>query len=175
MSDQGTINDGVIAEGKVEWVLRGPDGKVKDRGTAFNTITAVGDRRLAEAGGGVASPPAAPNGMKLGSGSTAPAKTGAAAALGTYLANSHVAVAAPTSSAQGAVRRLTFTGTWAAGKATTAGAINECVLVNDYAAGTDATSAEANTLARVLLTPAIGSKGAADTLTVTWTWDIGTA
>jgi hypothetical protein len=114
--------------------------------------------------------------MKLGSGTTAPAKTGAGAAnLGTYLANSHVAIGTPTSALQTTIRRITYSASWPAGKATTASAITEAVLVNDYAAGTDATSAEAATLSRVLLSPAIGSKGANDTLTVTWTWDVGTA
>ena len=174
LPQDGTIRDGVTVEGKVEWVLRGPDGKVKESGRAFNTITRIGDQRLGEGGVGIAGAPAVPNGMKLGAGSTAPAKVDPGASLTTYLANSHVAIGTPTSGLQGAVRRITFTATWAAGKATTASAITEAVIVNDYAAGTDATSTAANTLSRVLLSPAIGSKGANDTLTVTWTWDVGT-
>lgn len=163
--------DGTTLEGRVEWVLTGPDGKVKRSGTAYNIITQVGDQMYGERGAGIAGAPAVPTGMKLGSGSTAVAKTGAGAALVTYLANSHQAIGTPTSALNGSVRRITYAATFAAGKATTASAITEAVLVNE--ALTDATSAAAATVARVLLT-GIGSKGAADTLALTWTHDIGT-
>ncbi len=163
--------DSTQVEGKVAWELRGPDGEVKRSGTAFNTITQVGDQMYGERGAGLGSAPAAPTGMKLGGGSTAPAKTGAGAALVTYLANSHQAFSGtPTSGLNGTVRRITYAATFAAGKATTGAAITEAVIVNE--ALTDATSAVANTIARVLLT-GIGSKGAGDTLTLTWTHDIG--
>jgi hypothetical protein len=33
------IEDGGHIEGRVEWVLTGPDGKVKRQGTAYNIIT----------------------------------------------------------------------------------------------------------------------------------------
>jgi len=64
----------------------------------------------------------------------------------------------------------TYKRTYAAGEATTASAITEAVIVNDTIA-TDATSAAAATISRVLLT-GIGSKGASDTLTITWTHTI---
>lgn len=163
--------DGGGIEGKVTWELRGPDGQVKRTGTAFNVITQVGDQMYAERGAGLAGAPAVPTGMKLGTGSTAPAKTGAGAALVTYLANSHQAIGTPTSGLNGAVRRITYSATFAAGKATSAAAITEAVIVNE--ALTDATSLAAATVSRVLLT-GIGSKGASDTLAVTWTHDIGT-
>lgn len=173
--EDGEIRDGGGAVGRVEWVLTGPDGEIKERGTAYNLITQVGDQRLGEAGAGIGGPPA-PNGMKLGTGTTAPSKTGTGALLTTYLADSHVAFdAAPTSGLNGAVRRITYKATWGAGKATTAASITECVIVNDYVATSDVTSPDTATLARVLLSPAIGSKGTNDTLTVTWTWDVGTA
>lgn len=166
------IADGTGVDGKVTWELRGPDGQVKRTGTAFNTITQVGDQMYGERGAGLAGAPAAPVGMKLGTGSTAPGKT-TGNVLTTYLANSHQALGGtPTSGLSGGVRRITYTATWAAGKATTGSAITECALVNDSVA-TDATSPAGNTVARVLLT-GVGSKGAADTLTVTWTHDIGT-
>lgn len=124
-----------------------------------------------ERGAGLGSAPAAPTGMKLGAGSTAPAKTGAGAALVTYLANSHQAFSgAATSGLNGSVRRITYSAVFAAGKATTASPITEAVIVNEALA--DATSAAAATVSRVLLT-GVGSKGAADTLTLTWTHDIG--
>jgi hypothetical protein len=106
--------------------------------------------------------------MKLGTGSTAVAKSGAGAALVTYLTNSHQAMDAtyPQTSGTSGGRVVTYKVTYAAGKATSASAITEAVLVLDFLA--DATSTAANTIARVLLS-GIGSKGASDTLTVTWT------
>jgi hypothetical protein len=165
-------NDGGGIDGVVEWVLTGPDGQVKNKGRAFNTITDIGDQRYGEAGAGLGSPPAAPTGIKLGTGTTAAAKNGAGAALVTYLANSNQAIGTPTSAKPATVRVITYTATFAAGKATSAGAINEAALVNDTIA-TDATSAVGNTLSRVILN-GIGSKGASDTLAITWTHSIGT-
>lgn len=164
-------SDTSTATGEVTWELIGPDGQVKDSGHIKNVVTEVGDRMYAERGAGVATPPAAPTGMKLGTGSTAPAKTGAGAALVTYLANSHQAFDAtfPTSALNGAARRITYKVTFAAGKATSAAAITEAVIVNE--ALTDATSAAAATAHRVLLT-GIAAKAAADTLAVTWTYDL---
>lgn len=106
-------------------------------------------------------------GMKLGGGSTAVAKSGAGAALVTYLADSQQAFDAtwPSTSGTSGGRVVAYKVTYAAGKATTASAITEAVLFLDYIA--DATSSAANTIARVLLT-GIGSKGANDTLTITW-------
>lgn len=161
--DQGGIT------GEVTWELRGPDGLVKRSGTAHNLITDTGDTVYAQRGCGQASPAAAPTGMKLGSGLTAPSKNGAGAALVTYLANSQQGFDATYPSVAlvaGAGATVSYRVTYAAGKATTAGAINEAVIINDALA--DATSSAANTVARVLLT-GIGSKGSADTLTITWT------
>ncbi len=157
--DQSTIHGLVVAE------LRGPDGKLKARCETRNLITAVGDQFYAGRAALLSGLPAQVTGMKLGAGSTAVAKTGAGAALVTYLSNSHQALSTPTAVA-GVV---TFVATFAAGKATTASPITEAVLCTDTLA--DATSVAANTIARVLLT-GIGSKGASDTLTVTWTHTI---
>lgn len=163
------------ARGLVVAELFGPDGVLKARCEAHNIITQVGDQMYGERGAAPASvtPPAAPTGMKLGTGATAVAKTGAGAALVTYLSNSHQAFDStyPQSALNATLRRITYKVTFAAGKATSAGAITEAVIVIDALA--DATSTAANTAARVLLA-GIGSKGAADTLTVTWTHDIGT-
>jgi hypothetical protein len=131
-------------------------GTALGAGTAFGTAT------------GQAS--AAPSGMKLGTGSTAVAKNGAGAALVTYLTNSQQGFDGgfPTAvNAAGTGTTVTYRVTYAAGKATSASAITECVIVNE-APLADATTAATGTLARVLLT-GIGSKGASDTLTVTWT------
>lgn len=107
-------------------------------------------------------------GMKLGTGSTAVAKTGAGAALVTYLTNSHqVFDATFPSSSLSTGRVITYKVTYAAGKATSAStAITEAVIFLDFLA--DATSTAANTTARALLA-GIGSKQSTDTLTLTWT------
>jgi hypothetical protein len=154
----------------VEWRIS-CDGVVLRRGQSRNLVTQVGDRLYAERGAAIASPPATPTGMKLGTGSTAVSKSGAGAALTTYLADSHLAFDStyPQSSLSGSARRITYICTFGPGKATSASPITEAVIVN--AALTDATSAEAATIARTLLT-GIGSKGAGETLTVTWTHDL---
>lgn len=159
LDDAGSVRGWVVAE------LRGPDGQLKGRCEVHNLITAVGDQMYAGRGAGIASLPAAPTGMKLGTGSTAPAKTGAGAALGTYLTGSNKAF--DSTFPQAAAGVATFRRTYAAGEATSASPITEAAIVTD-AIATDATSTAANTAARVLLT-GIGSKGALDTLTVTWT------
>jgi hypothetical protein len=129
-------------------------GTALGAGSAFGTAT------------GMNYGPAA--GMKLGTGGTAVAKSGAGAALVTYLTNSHQAFDAtfPSTSGTSGGRVVTYKVTYAAGKATTASAITEVVIFLDFLA--DATSTAANTVSRALLT-GIGSKGASDTLTVTWT------
>lgn len=159
--------------GHVTWELRDEHGDLKASGEADNLVTQVGEERYAKAGAGIGSPPAAPTGMKLGTGSTAVAKTGAGAALVTYLANSHQAFDAtfPSAALVSTKQQVTYKCTFAAGKATSAGSnITEAVIVNE--ALTDATSAAAATIARVLL-PNAATKQAGDTLTVTWTHDIG--
>ena len=152
--------------------LRGPDGELKGYFEGHNLVTQVGDQYYGERAAGIASPPAQITGMKLGTGSTAVAKTGAGAALVTYLSGSNKALDGgfPTSALNGSSRRIQWKRTYAAGEATTASAITEAVLVNDTIA-TDATSTAANTISRVLIT-GVGSKGASDTLTVTWNHDL---
>lgn len=105
--------------------------------------------------------------MKLGTGSTAVAKTGAGAALVTYLTNSHQAFDATyPSSAVVSGRAVTYKVTYAAGKATSAAtAITEVVIYSDVTA--DATSTAANTYSRAILA-GIGSKQSTDTLSITW-------
>jgi hypothetical protein len=132
-------------------------GTALGAGTAFGTATST-------------SFPIA-QGMKLGTGSTAVAKSGAGAALVTYLSGSNKAFDSgyPQTSGTSGGRVITYKRTYAAGEATSGSAITEAVLFLDFNA--DATSTAANTIARVLLSPA-NSKGASDTLTVTWTHTI---
>lgn len=156
--------------GHMTWEHFAEDGTLIASGEADNLVTSVGDRMYAERGAGVVGPLAAPTGMKLGAGSTAPAKTGAGAALVTYLTDSHQAFdAVPVVTANGSGYRVTYTTTYGAGKATTASPITEAVIVNHSL--TDATSAAANTVSRILVT-GLGSKGAGETVVFTWTHDL---
>lgn len=153
-----TIKGQVIAE------LWDKDGNLKAREVVDNLVTAVGDQLYASRGAGL-STSATPIGMKLGTGSTAVAKTGAGAALVTYLTNSQQAFDATFPSATGGV--ATYKVTYAAGKATSAAtAITEVVIYTDATA--DATSTAANTISRAILS-GIASKQSTDTLTITWT------
>jgi len=138
-----------------------------------NLITDAGDLYIAQkiiTGIAPANPaaPTAMTGMKLGTGATAAAKSGAGAALVTYLAASNVAFDAtyPQTANLGAGLGVNsvYRSTWAAGIATN-GAITEVVIVND--SGTNATSVAANTASRALFGSAI-NKTATDSLVVTW-------
>lgn len=160
-------NDAATIEGTVHAVLIDEDGNVKAEVTTRNLVTAIGDQLYASRGAGLTSS-ATPTGMKLGTGSTAVAKTGAGAALVTYLSASNKAFDATFPSATGGV--ASYKRTYAPGEATTASAITEVVIVTE-AISTDATSTAANTISRALLT-GIGSKAAGDTLTITWTHTI---
>lgn len=179
MRDNTRLGDGVSTDrgkgydspvqmiGEVVAELYGPGGELKGRCVTKNLITAVGDQIYASRGSGASSPPAAPTGMRLGTGSTAVAKTGAGAAIVTYLSGSNKAFDSTFPSATGGV--VTYKRTYAAGEATTGSAITEVVINNDTITNDNATTATAaNTMARALLT-GIGSKGASDTLTITWT------
>jgi hypothetical protein len=154
------------------------EGNLLERFEGKNIVTQIGDQMYGERGASIAGAPAAPTGMRLGTGSVtagnAPAKTGTGAALTTYLSGSNKAFDAtyPQSSLNGSVRRITYKRTYAAGEATTASPITEAVIVNDTIA-TDATSTTANTISRIAVT-GISAKGATDTLTATWNHDVGT-
>lgn len=151
----------VIAE------MYGPRGELKARVASCNLVTAVGDQLYASRGAGLTSS-ALPTGMKLGTGSTPVAKTGAGAALATYLPDSNKAFDATYPQAASGV--ATYRVTWAAGKATSASPITEAVIVTELITNDD-TSTAAETISRVLIA-GVGSKGALDTLTITWTHTI---
>lgn len=156
MTEHAQLSGKVVAE------LRDSNGRLKAQCTTHNLITDVGDQYYAGRAVLAAGLPAQVTGMKLGSGSTAPAKNGAGAALVTYLGDSHQALSSQTAVAGVA----TFAATWAPGKATAAVPVTEVVLVTDALA--NATSSAANTISRALLT-GIPAKEAGDTLSVTWT------
>lgn len=162
-----SIKDNGFANGVVVAELTGPDGELLARCVTTNLITSVGDQLYASRGAGLTSS-ALPTGMKLGTGSTAVAKSGAGSALTTYLSGSNKAFDGTYPSATGGV--ASYRRTYAPGEATTASPITEVVIVTETIANDD-TSTEAETISRALLT-GIGSKGASDTLTVTWTHTI---
>lgn len=165
-------NDLIEVHGELHVVLAGPDGKIKYDQLIENIVTSIGNRYYAERAAGVAGSPAAVTGMQLGTGSTAPATTGAGAAIVTLVAASLVALTGtPTASAgAGTSRRVQYVASWGAGVATASG-IAEVALVNQ-ATGTQTVAPAAATIARALVTPVV-NKGAGDTLTITWTHDIG--
>jgi hypothetical protein len=160
--DEGSIVGHLVVE------RHDSDGNLIERFEGSNLVTQVGDQVYGERGAGVTGAPAAPTGMRLGTGGTAVAKTGAGAALVTYLAGSNHAFDAtyPASSLNGAARQIQYKVTYAAGQATSASPITEAVIVNDTIA-TDATSTAANTIARILIA-GISAKAATDTITATW-------
>jgi hypothetical protein len=160
--------------GEAYWVLEGPDGEIKGFGHSPNAITDYGDRMYAERGANIAGAPAAPVTMALGTNNaTAPAKSGAGSTLVTPLTGAAVALGTPTARAGTNARQIEYVGVFPAGVGTTSGTpIREAVITN-VAAGT--APATTNTISRLLLTPEVGTKGAADTLTVTWLHNLGSA
>lgn len=157
--------------GWVEVDLYDEDGNLKLHFAVSNLITQVGDEYYGERAAGIASPPDQVSGMRLGTGTTAVAKTGAGAAIVTYITGSSIAIdgSFPTSALSGSSRRIQWKTTWAAGVATN-GAIAEVVITNE-ATLTNVAGTAANTVSRALLSPTI-NKGAGDTLAITWNHDL---
>lgn len=169
---------GIRGFGTVElWTPRrnflvGPRAMVLVQQVAFeNLVTQIGDQYYGERAAGIGSPPAQVSGMRLGTGSTAVAKTGAGAAIVTYVTASNKAIDAtwPQSSLNGSSRRIQWKTTWNAGEATATG-IAEVVITNE-ASLTNVAGTAANTVSRALISPTV-NKGASDTLAVTWNHDL---
>lgn len=148
------------------------DGNLKAERRGENLITDAGDLYYAgKAIVGISpanpSAPTAASGMKLGTGSTAAAKSGAGGALVTYISGSNNPFDSSFPATQNLGAGLGVNGqyktTWAAGD-TTNSAITEAVIVND--AGTDATSTAGNTYHRITFTAI--NKAAGDSLVITW-------
>jgi hypothetical protein len=160
-------NDQAGITGEIHVVLTGPDGEVKAEYRGKNIVTAVGDQYYAGRAALSTGLPSQVTGFRLGTGSTAPSKTGAGAAVVTYLSGSNKANDSGFPTASGGV--VTWKRTFAPGEATSASAITEVVLNTDTIANDNATTATAaNTIARALIA-GVASKAAGDTLTVTWT------
>jgi len=135
-----------------------------------NLITDVGDEFYAERAAGIAGPPAQVTGMRLGTSSTAPSKTGAGAAIVAYVAGSNLAIDGgfPTSTqpgGAGTARVITWRASWAAG-AVDGFALREVVISNETPL-TDVAGSAANTIARALFGPF--NLGPSDTIAITWT------
>ena len=119
---------------------------------------------------------AAASGMRLGTGVTAVAKTGAGAhivTIGTGTNNTKAFDATfPTSSqpgGAGTARRIQYKTTWAAGDATQ-NSLSEVVITNEQPL-TSGGDTVGNSYSRALLSPVV-NKGAPDTLAVTWNHDL---
>jgi hypothetical protein len=149
------------------WVLITRSGLVVGHGEFDNLITQVGEQVYMERGSGIATTPATPAGMRLGTCDDRPAKTGAGAHIGSYIQGSAVPLDAgyPSSSLVGTKRRVSYAATWPEGVATASGII-EVVLTNEMPL-TNVAGVEANTLARALLRPGI-TKPADRQLRITW-------
>jgi len=163
--------DHVGLSGWLEVVLVDEEGRTKLCYVVPNLITEVGDQYYGERAAGIASPPNQVTGMRYGTGTTAVAKTGAGAAIVTYVSGSSLAMDAgfPASALSGSSRRIQWKRTWAAGVAT-ANAISEVVITNETAL-TDVAGTAANTISRGLLSPTI-NKTAGDSLAITWNHDL---
>jgi len=166
-------NDDLLVVGYGYYELRGPDGMLKQADAFANLVTQIGDEYYGERAAGIASPPDQVSGMRLGTGGeTAAAKTGAGAAIVTYITGSSIAITGgfPTSALNGASRRIQWQTLWAAGIATSAG-IDEWVITNE-ATLTNVAGTAANTVSRAIDTGSPVNKGASDTLTITWNHDL---
>lgn len=164
----GVKVDSFGLSGFIVWQLWDEEsGQIKDCGVHHNLITRVGDQYYGERATGISSPPGQVTGMKLGTGTTTPAKTGAGAAMVTYTSGSHVAISGgyPTSSLNGSSRQIQWQAVWSAGTAT-ANSLAEVIITNQSPLADDAGDST-NTIARALLSPTV-NKGASDSLSVTW-------
>lgn len=162
--DFGVVGFGVVTLSR--------HGRLLEAEPFANLITTFGDEYYAKRGAaGIGTPnlaqPTLLNGMKLGTSTTAAAKSGAGSALVTYITGSnnlfdttHPVLVDEAGDTGWTIQYKT---SWLAGDVTNA-AITEAVIVND--AQTDATSALGNTASRV--TFAAKNKTVDDTLAITW-------
>lgn len=165
-----TVTDKSVFYGYVVAEMFGPDGESKGRAEGRNLVTQVGDQLFAERGAGI-NTLAAVTGCRIGTGSTAAAKTGAGAAIVAKVTAGNKAPDSTAASAlNGAARQITWIFTYAPGVGTSGTAIAEAVLVNDTIA-TDTATAAANTISRWVFA-GLGTKGASDTLVITWTYNL---
>lgn len=150
--------------------LRDGDGELKELVAFENLITKVGDNYYGERAAGITSPPAQVTGMKLGTGTTAVAKSGAGAAIVTYVASLTASKAIDATWPQATLDvpgcQIQWKTTWNPGEATSGTNWGEVVITNETSLADDAGTA-ANTISRALLSPTI-PKASGDTLAITW-------
>lgn len=164
IAEQGKgLNSPITLRGEVIAELYGPNGELKQRLVQHNLVTSNGDQYCAKK---LYSAPTAMSGMKLGTATTAAAKSGAGSfqAVADYVSGSAHAFDATYPKAGATNDIAQYKVTWAAGEGTNAN-INRVSIVNNT---TDAGEADGtNTLAIAVFSGAI-NKGASDTLAVTW-------
>ena len=149
--------------------LIGPDGTVKYREQAKNLVTDYGDefmaQRIYDDTANIVT------GMRLGTGTTTASKSGAGAAIVTYISGSNEdldSTATDETKGAGSGWRTIYISTWVAGDITNA-AIAEVVLTNETAL-TDVAGVVGNTVARFKLAATV-DKTVDDLLRVTWNVD----
>lgn len=171
-SDVGITGFGVLT-------ITDEQGRVQDMQEFKNILTTAGDQYYAKKIITAIAPaaplaPTAVTGMKLGTNSaTAASKSGAGAALVTYLsgANATFASGFPTAAANTGTDTgwiVTYQTVWSAASFSSTN-LNEVVIVTD--AGTNATSTAANTIARVVF-GSTATKTSSQLATVTWSHTI---
>lgn len=155
---------GIRIRGRIEYVLRGSNGRVKAHGVTHNLVTSVGDNYFAAK---AYSSPTAAAGMKLGTTDTAATKSGAGSFIttGDYITGSNKAWDSTWPKAGASANIVQYKRTYAAGEATNS-TINRVSFGDNI---TDAGETDAShTYAVALLDPRPVNKGANDTLTITW-------
>ena len=163
--DKAKLRSSIGTKSWVKAQLFGPDGELKQTELTLNLVTDNGDKYCADQL--FLSPAlAAMDSMKLGTATTAAAKSGAGSFIptGSYISGSAHACD-ETSPKEGDTNdEINYIHTWAAGEATNT-TINEVAIVDNT---TDAGEADAtHTMARAVFAANI-DKQAADTLKVTW-------
>jgi hypothetical protein len=166
--DSNWSDIGLRGEGFAE--LRDEYGDLKELVVFHNLITDIGDNYYMERASGISSPPNQVTGMKLGTGTTAVSKSGAGAAIVTYAGTGVTASKAIDSTWPQATTgvpgcQIQWKVSWSAGQVTVNN-LAEVVVSNETSLADDAGTAS-NTISRALLSPTI-SKGASDTLAITW-------
>ena len=164
-----SVEDRVGFGGMVTVELFGPDGELKHSETAYNLVTDHGDEHVGNRMRLDATQIV--TGMRLGTGVTAAAKSGAGGAIVTYEPASQEALDAVAGGADlggGSGWRISHVCTWIAGDVTEV-ALAEVVLT-DESPLTDVAGVVGDTVARFVFAATI-DKQAGDSLVVTWNVD----
>jgi hypothetical protein len=146
------FNDSINMKGRLNIVLTGPDGEVKDQREVDNLVVTVGKNFIASSmAKTTTNSPAAMTHMEVGTGTTAAAVGDTT--LETAVASSRVTLTSTTVT----TNSVAYVASFPAGTGT--GALTEAGIFNASSAGT--------LLCRTVFS--VINKGAADTLGITWT------